>query len=331
MSDTPRINLPSNLPISIKVWLAHDEYEYIDDPKVISCTALLNSTKQLILGQRVPPGQGRIDVNTLVSNHIGRSIHNNIEETWTKHYAKGMAANGIPQKVIDRIRINPSKAELTADPTIIPAYMEIRSQREIDGYTITGQFDFCIEGRVEDFKSTSTYSYTHGTGNDKYPQQGSIYRWLNPDIITQDRMAIQYIFIDWKIANVVQDPMYPKSRTLEVTYPLMTLTETENFIRDKLRAYTKYKDADESLMPPCTGDDLWIKPSTWKYYKNPAKTLKSTKNFTNPDEANLRLAKDGYVGIVKEVKGKVIRCKYCPALNICKQKDEYILDGSLNL
>ncbi len=46
-------------------------------------------------------------------------------------------------------------------------------------------------------------------------------------------------------------------------------------------------------------------------------------------EANARLAKDGYVGAVITKKGTVGFCKYCEAAPACKQKDEYILDGSL--
>ncbi len=84
-------------------------------------------------------------------------------------------------------------------------------------------------------------------------------------------------------------------------------------------------------MPPCSDDDLWRKDPVFKYYKNPNSTARSTKNFDTFAEAHARLAEDGFVGKVVEVKGEVVACKYCNAFAVCKQKDTYIADGSLKL
>ena len=56
---------------------------------------------------------------------------------------------------------------------------------------------FVAEGKVQDFKSTSVYTYLNQTNKDKYILQGSIYRWLNEDTITRDTMDIHFIFTDW--------------------------------------------------------------------------------------------------------------------------------------
>ena len=42
-----------------------------------------------------------------------------------------------------------------------------------------------------------------------------------------------------------------------------------------------------------------------------------------------RLMKDGGKGIVVEVPGAVVACNYCPAFTVCRQKDEYLADGTL--
>ena len=60
-------------------------------------------------------------------------------------------------------------------------------------------------------------------------------------------------------------------------------------------------------------------------------TGRSTKNFDNRHDAYIRLAEDGNVGIVVEVRGQVNACKYCAAFNICTQKDEYLKSGDLVL
>jgi hypothetical protein len=43
----------SDIPIIMAVWLAHDEYDYVDDPNYISATTLLDSTRKIILSGRV--------------------------------------------------------------------------------------------------------------------------------------------------------------------------------------------------------------------------------------------------------------------------------------
>ncbi len=100
-----------------------------------------------------------------------------------------MAALGLPKRVIDRIVINPPvDAVLLEDQ--IPVYVEPeRFKRVITvgdrTWTITGKTDFIGEGRVQDFKSTSVYTYQKQTGAQKFTLQGSIYRWLAPKIITE--------------------------------------------------------------------------------------------------------------------------------------------------
>ena len=57
----------------------------------------------------------------------------------------------------------------------------------------------------------------------------------------------------------------------------------------------------------------------------------AVKNFDNKQDAYIRLAEDGNVGIVKEQPGQVTACKYCSAFSICSQKDQLIAAGDLQL
>lgn len=59
----------------------------------------------------------RLDVTDLIPSRLGTAIHDSIEAAWKKGYAKAMLRLGYPKKLIARIRINPSDAELAADPT----------------------------------------------------------------------------------------------------------------------------------------------------------------------------------------------------------------------
>lgn len=165
-----------------------------------------------------------------------------------------------------------------------------------------------------------------------YVLQGSLYRWLNPDIIHKDDMVVNYIFTDWSAADAKQKPEYPQARVLTQRIPLISVEETQAYVEAKLKQIEKYKDAKESDIPYCTDEDLWRKETVWKYYKHKDKTDgRSTKNFDNSADAYARLAEDGYTGIVVEVKGQVVACRYCNAFSVCTQKDNYLLSGDLVL
>lgn len=317
----------SNVPLSLAVFLATDNYDHESD--TISATTLIKPLRQIILAARVPQEQGLVDVSGMVSSRMGSAIHDGIERAWMLRHVEAMTALGYPKKVIAQVRVNPKPEEL--GPGIIPVYLEQRAYREIEGRKVSGKFDFVGDGRVEDFKSTSVYTYINNTNDEKYKLQGGIYRWLNPKIITQDTMAIQFIFTDWSQAQAKSSQNYPASRTLEHVLRLPSMEFIEEFIRNKIRNLDKFWHAPENEIPLCTEEDLWRSAPQYKYYKNPAKTQRSTKNFDNKQDAYMQLATDGNVGKVVEVPGQVKACRYCPGFYACTQKDKYLESGELQL
>ena len=317
----------SAVPLSLGVFLASDNYDY--DSSTISATALLKPLRQIILGSRINSDDSAVDLIQMMPSRMGSAIHDAIERAWKDNYKTSMEALGYPKKIIEKIRINPSSEELTEE--VIPIYLEQRASKKVGKFTVSGKYDFIGDGRVEDFKSTSVYTAIHGTNDDKNTWQGSIYRWLNPDIITKDEMAIQFIFTDWSKAKAMQDPKYPQQRTVQRIHQLKSIQETDNFVKQKLNQIEQYWDAPEETIPLCSDEDLWRSEPQFKYYKNPNSTKRSTKNFDTKQEAYIRMAEDGNVGIVKEVPGQVTACKYCQAFSICSQKDVLIAAGDLVL
>lgn len=316
----------SNIPLSVAVWLAHDTYDHDNRENHISATSLLKPIRQLVLTKRVDKSVNVPDVAALIPSRTGTAVHDGLENAWVNNYKQGLSNLGIPDRVIDKVKVNPAPEDLTEDT--IPVYLELRSEKEIDGFIISGKFDFVGEGRVEDLKNTSVYTYINKTNDDKYIMQGSIYRWLNPDIITRDEMAIQFIFKDWQ-ATRTKEPKYPNASTLEYRLPLKTVAATESFIRGKIADIKKYIDTDEADIPECSDKDLWRKADVWKYYKNPEKMIRSTKNFDTQMAADLEASLKG--GVVVKKGGDVTACKYCDAFPVCKQKDRLIASGELIL
>lgn len=319
----------SAVPLSLAVFLASDNYDYDDDPNTISATALLKPLRQLILSARVPTEDAVVDLVQMVQSRMGSAIHDAIERSWKDNHNIALEALGYPKKVIERVLINPSPEQITED--CIPIYLEQRAYRTCGKYRISGKFDFVGDGRVEDFKTTSTYTAINNTNDDKYIYQGSIYRWLNPQIVTKDEMAIQFIFTDWSKAKAMQDPKYPQQRIQQRVLGLKSLAETQAFIERKLALIDQYWDVPEEEIPHCTDEELWRSEPVFKYYKNPEKTARSTKNFETRQDAMLRFIEDGSVGLVKEVPGQVTACRYCNAFSVCSQKDALIANGDLVL
>lgn len=319
----------SEVPLALAVFLASDNYDHNDDPNTISATTLIKPLRQVVLPPRLPPGDGLVPLADMMANRMGAAIHDGIERAWKDNYKGAMTAMGLPKGVISRIAINPKPEELTEDT--IPVYMEQRLSRKMGKWTVTGKFDFVGEGRVQDFKSTSTFTYRKQTNADKYTQQGSIYRWLDPKMITQDEMDIHYIFKDWKGSMAKVDPNYPPRSFHRQSFPLMSLPETGNFIAQRIAAIEKHWETPEEELPLCDDEDLWRSEPVFKYYANPEKTGRSTKNFDSKQDAYTHLAEKGGKGIVKEQPGQVMACKYCPAFAICTQKDALIASGDLIL
>ena len=317
----------SAVPLSLAVFLATDHYDH--DDSTISATTLIKPLRQIILGSRVPSEGTSVDLGQMIASRMGTAIHDSIERAWTHNYVNALTALGYPQKMIERVMINPKPEELV-DGTI-PVYMEQRQTKQVGKHTVSGKFDFIGDGRLEDFKSTSTYTYINGSNDSKYILQGSIYRWLNPKIITKDEMAIQFIFTDWSGMRARTEAGYPTNRFQEKLLPLMSVQATDNYITNKLNQIDKYMDEPEATIPLCSDEDLWRSQPVFKYYKNPLKTTRSTKNFDTKQDAYIKLSEDGNVGIVIEKPGQVTACKYCNAFSICSQKDDLIAQGDLVL
>lgn len=322
----------NNYSLSIAVFLAADFYDHNRHPGKphMSATGLLKPIRQIILGLRAAKlaTDHSHDIKKDIANRVGTAIHAGIERAWKRKYAEAMKALGYPQHVIDLIRINPA-ADTLKEPDIIPIYIEKRLYRELDGFIIDGEPDFIGQGVLEDFKSTGVYGYLKGNNDDKHIKQGSIYRWLDPNIITSDFIRIQYIFTDWSALDAIikKKRGYPHSRIVPKKLELMSEEETEQFIKKRIKEIKKYSQAKETDLPQCTQEELWQDNTVYKYYSK-AENTRAQKVSEDYNEVHAAFMKGGAKGIIKTVTGKVKHCDWCDGKALCTQKDEYIANGT---
>lgn len=321
----------SELSLPLAMWLAEDDYDYNDDPNIISTTTLIKPVRQIILGERAAKlakekNQGLIEIEDMFHTAFGNSIHSTAEAAW-KNYVHNLYKLGYKKRVVENIQVNPKPEEV--DPNKVQVYVEQRLQKKVGNFTVTGKFDLVLEGQLHDYKTAGVYSYMKQSNAIKFCKQGSVYRFLDPDIITGNNINIEYIFKDW-VAYETYKKGYPKNRMLTQPIPLMSIGETEAFVKQQLRLIEQYRDADETDIPQCTHEELWQEPTKYKYFSKPTNKV-ATKSSENLAEIQALYNKKGCVGEIRTVPGKVKACNYCPGVKLCTQKDTFIQQGLLTL
>jgi hypothetical protein len=326
ITNNHKIDLP------LAVWLLQDGYKSgaADAPpgELISVTTLMKPTRQLILQRQVDKAQESLDLSDVIASRMGHGLHDAIERAWTQgDWKRSMRQLNYPQAIIDKIRINPDPKTLKEDE--IPIYLELRGFKQFRDLVITGQLDFLIGQAYRDFKSTSTYAWTSGSKDQDYILQGSLYRWVLPDLIKDDTMRIQFIFTDW-VKYRTADPKYPQIRTPYREFALMSLDDTEDWVNQKIDHISQNVPFTfkQSRMVECTPIELWMSDPAWKYYSNPETAKKGgrcQKNFDNEADAQLHLKEKGK-GVVVKVPGEVKACPFCSAFSVCDQRKNYFKD-----
>lgn len=337
-----------DIPLVLAVWLIHDEYDYLSIPNYISATGLMKPLRQIILPKRIPEAERPIeDVADYISRGLGHTLHDGVEKAWKKGYQTNLKRLGYSDEVIKRVMINPSDLQIDqfiahtgTDP--IPVYLEQRMFRNHKGRVIGGKYDNITDGIVNDTKSTTAYTWLFGGKDDDYRLQGSIYRWLDANgyedpenplgskfrpRITEDFMRVNFIFTDWQKVQARSNPAYPQKRVEYKEINLLDVSETENWINKKIQLIEKHKDTPEKELPECTPEELWQSDPSYKFYSDPAKAkipgARSTKNFNDLTEARIYQAEKGGKGVIVTIPGQPKRCEFCPAFQVCSQKDRY--------
>lgn len=322
----------AGIDLPIAVWLMQDGYnsgaDEAPEGELISATSLMKPVRQQILQRKVDVADKSVDVADLIASRMGHALHDSIERTWKDEAAMkhSLRLLGYPEKVVNAFRVNPDPDTIKEDDIVV--WIEKRGFKQFDGVVITGQSDFTINGAYRDFKSTSTFSYTSGNKDEDYIIQGSIYRWLMPEMITSDVMRIEFLFTDWLKYRARVDPRYPQQKSVHKEFPLMSLKETEEWILDRLATIRQNAGKPQDKMIECTDKELWKGDDEYKYYTDPKKAAEGgrcTRRFKKEADANAHLQDKGK-GVIVVDPGEVKACTYCSAFPICEQRKQYFDD-----
>lgn len=322
----------TQIPLATALWLAADEYKYAEYANEISATLLSKSPRYIIASRRlmypeqfsIPPEHDSVltkqllnqenilaDIVDQTSIRFGTAVHSAVEKVWLNPELRKQALLnlGYTENTFNRVKVNPKPEDLT--PNDIPVYLEQRTYKQINGFVISGQFDFIGDGALQDIKTTSTYSYSSGCNDDYYIKQGSIYRWLNPKLITSDTLTINFVFTDFNKSRIY-DEGYPKAKVVGKQFQLLSLTETQMMIEAKLETLHKYWNSPLENIPCCTPQELYSSPPVYKYYaKGFENSTRATRNFNTYAAASAYRAKQGHKGDIIEYRGTPFTCPFC--------------------
>ena len=257
------------------------------------------------------------DVDNLINVSMGTALHDSVEAAWKD---KDQAV-----KAMVMLGINETIAADLWDKTSF----EQRLEKEVGGWIVTGKYDIVTDGMIGDVKSSSVYGYMLGSSDWQYKMQMSIYRWLDPVLITEDIGTNFYIFTDWSRVKALQDTRYPQSRIAVKEHALVPVSEIDKYVKDKLALVDKYMgETNQDNIPECTQEELWMDPPKYAYFKNPASN-RATKLYDHHSDAHEHYERDGRVGKVEERKGLARACQYCNVANICEQRKKLQVLGLL--
>lgn len=302
-----------SLPIAI--WLGIDDYDMVPAEKKLSCTTLIKPVRAIILGMRaeksgqIPPA----DIHDLVASRVGTAIHAAVEKALNSDKVpEVLAALGHPPRVAQSLEI----------------HTEVRTEKPLLGWTISGSADMIIDGFVHDLKTTTMWSYTSPRMWEKYRKQLSIYRWLNQDLIVEDYGFVEFYLKDWSALEASFGKAdYPLTPMVQKPIALHEIYEVDAYLAKKLTQIDLYLNTPEHELPLCTDEELGMDASKWQYFANTDST-RATKNFdTMPEAMSHRMSKGK--GIVKEKKGKANECRFCKAAHVCSQRKQLDEQGLL--
>ena len=207
--------------------------------------------------------------------------------------------------------------------------IEERLHIHVDGWNISGAIDLqiineCGTVSIRDYKTTSAWSVM----NDKveWEQQLNIYAWLVESVkkVPVKDLGIVAIIRDWSRRDAATREGYPTAPIKELPINLWSYEERDRFVRDRISLHSACEfalEADE-LLPPCTPEEMWEKPTVYAVKKKGAVRAKSLHD--NEPEANVVAMQLGSEYEVETRLGERTRCaNFCSVNTWCQQWRDY--------
>ena len=143
------------------------------------------------------------------------------------------------------------------------AITEERLFAELEGWTISGQFDrlaLLPDGRLQDYKVTSVWACIDGP-KPEWTAQLNALRWLAAinDYPGIDRLEIVAILRDWSRGKAKAGGNYPPQQVRVLPVPLWSLAQTRDYLIDRVHLHQLAETCARTgrALPACTDAERW--------------------------------------------------------------------------
>jgi hypothetical protein len=286
MKLTNKFNLPETFVNVIR------RPHYSKGSSEISVTEIL-SPPQLVLLRRQHAEDIEQDASDMVWSLFGSAVHNILEHGKDDHHI-----------------------------------VEERLFTTFEGWSISGAIDLqtLVDGKVliADYKVTS--AWTVQQEKQEWIDQLNLYAWLVERVKGDKVAGLQIIGIvrDWSRREAALKETYPQSPIVTLDIPLWDYKDREEFVRSRLTLHNEANFAAVSgMMPECTPEEMWEKPTTYAIMKAGGVRAKKVCNTLSEAE-NFVVTKYPDHHIETREGGRT-RCEsFCQAAPFCGQYQKYL-------
>lgn len=201
------------------------------------------------------------------------------------------------------------------------AMVEERLFAEVEGWTISGQYDRYLPGSktIQDWKVTTVYKAQSDPGD--WERQLNVLAWLaRKNGMEVEKLQICAIMRDWAKSRSLNDGSYPAANVMVIDIPIWPDAVAEEYIRERVQLH---QDARDGNAKPCTDEERWYTGDSWAVKKPTAK--RAFRVFSTEQEAKDNLTDDM---VIEHRPGEYKRCQqYCEAAPFCAQWQAYLIEG----
>lgn len=308
-----------NLPFEAVVELIHINSNH-DSSLDLSASGMTRTVKQIIFEYRYPElalARDVMDTLTLAGAQ-GNARHMWAEDAWQNPATVKAAMNlcGVNDSAVERIRINPEKVETGTIPVFIEHSF---TPKVVNGMTVGGTADLIFNGMIEDYKTVSPWTRKYSSTIQGYVMQMSVYRWLNPDLVTSAQGKLNFRYPKWDERDTKMNG-YPKFPVESIIYDLYPVEVVQDFVEKQTKLILESIDKPDDALPPCPSQRL-EQNKVWKIfteYDQYAQGKASRRTVYSLDEALIAM-KSIKTGVLLEITGKPSLCKFCAFTTVCSQ------------
>lgn len=224
----------------------------------------------------------------------------------------GQVGHGIVERAYPQAYTDAAKGMTTQE--VHEAYGVVAERRlytQVNGWTVSGQFDVIEGGHLQDYKFTSVWA-VKGDTKEEWINQLNLLRLLAMrEGIEINRLGIVAILRDWAKSKSKQAD-YPPHQVAPIDIPVWPIAQTESYLLERVKAH---QDANP---PVCTDKERWKRDDVWAVMKKGRASAVKLHYSALP--ASAHAAELGAGHSVTHRPGEYHRCmEYCSVSHACPQ------------